>query len=82
MKIVSHITNFKELNIGDTFELEGKFFLKIKKENIVAGENLEIEYNLNAIDLSNNKIASIDDEAIILKRNARIVIEWGKLWLR
>jgi hypothetical protein len=75
MKIVSHITNFKELNIGDTFELEGKFFLKIKKENIVAGKNLEVEYNLNAIDLSNNKIASIDDEAIILKRNARIVIE-------
>lgn len=75
MKIEGNKTKFEELNIGETFELAGTLFLKIRNEHIEAGKNLETVYNLNAIDLTKNKIVSIPNEEIILKRNAKIVME-------
>ena len=75
MKIEGHRTNFKELNIGDTFEIAGTLFLKIRNEHIEAGKNLDVVYNLNAIDLTKNTIVSVNEEEIVLKRNAKIVME-------
>jgi hypothetical protein len=75
MKIEGSINLFKDIQIGELFEISSVLFLKIKNEHIEAGKNLEIVYNLNAIDLTKNQIVSIDDEQKVLKRNGKIVLE-------